>query len=400
MEYITIGDLVKTGEVEITTGPFGTQLKASEYRSEGTPVVNVKNIGFGSIVRDKLDKVGDETVQRLQRHILREGDIVFGRKGAVERHSYITEDEDGWMQGSDCIRLRVKSDSYSPRFFSYCFLTKQHRDFMISMCSHGTTMASLNQGILEQIKVPSFNLLSQENVASLLGSIDDKIETNKRINDNLELQARALHRQWITTEKERVVSLSQIADINPETYSPSYNWNFVNYLDTSSITEGVISDIQYIKPSEDKLPSRARRILRKNDIVFSTVRPNQLHYGIISNPMDNMLASTGFAVVRSRMDNIPNEIIYLALTEPSFVEQMQQLAEQSVSTFPSIRPADLDACLIPVPLKDDVGLFDDIIAIFAAIAENNEESNCLASLRDTLLPRLISGEIDVSKVAI
>ena len=138
-----------------------------------------------------------------------------------------------------------------------------------------------------------------------------------------------------------------------ETYSPKEKWSFINYLDTSSITKGVISDIQQILPAEEKLPIRARRILKKGDIVYSTVRPNQLHYGIIANPLPNMLGSTGFAVVRSKYKNIPTEIIYLAITEPAFIQQMQQLAEQSVSTFPSVRPNDIGECAIPKLTEKD-----------------------------------------------
>ena len=223
-------------------------------------------------------------------------------------------------------------------------------------------------------------------------------ESPSHINENLLQQARALFRQWFSVTSSGLYKLSDIADINPETYSPKENWSFVNYLDTSNITSGTINEVQYIIPSEENLPSRARRILRKGDVVFSTVRPNQLHYGIISNPKPNMLGSTGFAVIRSKYATMPNEIIYLALTESAFVEQMQQLAEQSVSTFPSIRPADLDACVLPEPKEDDNDFMETIKAIFNAVATNNEENQRLATLRDTLLPRLMSGELDVSSL--
>lgn len=192
--------------------------------------------------------------------------------------------------------------------------------------------------------------------------------------------------------------LSDVADINSETYSPKEEWRFINYLDTSSITDGKITEVQYILPSKGKIPSRARRILKKNDIVFSTVRPNQLHYGIISNPRPNMLGSTGFAVIHSKYAIMPNEIIYLALTEPSFINQMQQLAEQSVSTFPSIRPTDLDACILPKPKMEDNNFIAAIKSIFNTMAANDEESQQLAALRDTLLPHLISGELDISNI--
>ncbi len=207
-----------------------------------------------------------------------------------------------------------------------------------------------------------------------------------------------MFQHWVSDTPSILYKLSEVADINPETYSPKESWSFVNYLDTSSITSGRITDIQYIIPSEEKLPSRARRIIRENDVVFSTVRPNQLHYGIISLPKPNMLGSTGFVVIRSKKDSIPNEIIYLAITEPTFVEQMQQLAEQSVSTFPSIRPNDLDACIIPEPRVEDADFVCLVKSIFKTVAKNNEENERLSALRDTLLPRLMSGEIDVSSI--
>lgn len=393
-----IGKLVQEGAITIKTGPFGTQLKAAEYQETGIPVLNVKNLGYGTVNSAKLDHVGADTVERLRIHLLQQGDIVFGRKGAVDRHAYIDNESDGWMQGSDCIRLRVETDDINPRFLSYYFLTNQHKAFMISMCSHGTTMASLNQKILEQIDFPCLERNYQDKIVEILSKIDEKGRVNQKINENLLQQARALFRKWFSITSSGLYKLSDIADINPETYSPKENWSFVNYLDTSNITSGTINEVQYIIPSEEKLPSRARRILRKDDVVFSTVRPNQLHYGIISNPKPNMLGSTGFAVIRSKYETMPNEIIYLALTESAFVEQMQQLAEQSVSTFPSIRPADLDACVLPEPKEDDNNFMETIKSIFNAVAINNEENQRLATLRDTLLPRLMSGELDVSSL--
>ena len=178
-------DFVQSGEVEIRTGPFGTQLKASEYVEQGTPVLNVKNLGYSTVVKSKLDQVGPSTIERLSMHILHCGDIVFGRKGAVDRHAYISGEEEGWMQGSDCIRVRVKTEKINSRYLSYYFLTPEHRTFMISMCSHGTTMASLNQKILEMIEVPLPDRSVQDGIVSLLRMLDDKVELNQKINWNL-----------------------------------------------------------------------------------------------------------------------------------------------------------------------------------------------------------------------
>jgi len=185
MKDISIKEMIENGDVEIKTGPFGTQLKAAEYINDGTPVLNVKNLGYAQVVKDKLDHVGKETVARLSMHILKMGDVVFGRKGAVDRHAYISDHEEGWMQGSDCIRLRVLSDSINPRYLSYYFMTTKHKRFMEMMCSHGTTMASLNQKILEQIVFPYPDRDIQDQIVGVLEKIDNKIKCNEMINDNL-----------------------------------------------------------------------------------------------------------------------------------------------------------------------------------------------------------------------
>jgi len=141
--------------------------------------------------------------------------------------------------------------------------------------------------------------------------------------------ARAVYNDYL--DRGDVVSgkISEVAVINTDTYSTKEMWPFVNYLDTSNITRGVISDFQNIVEMSE-LPSRARRKVTAGDIVFSTVRPNQCHYGLISNPLDNMLVSTGFSVLHSANTSVPNEYLYLLLSSEPVVDRLQAIAEQSV----------------------------------------------------------------------
>lgn len=152
-----IGDFVESGLVDIQTGPFGTSLKASDYTEEGTPVINVRNIGYGDLRPDKLEYVPEEITDRLSVHLLREGDIVFGRKGAVDRHVLISSSQNGWMQGSDCIRLRSLSDEVCPVLLTFAFREPSHHEWMLTQCGNKATMASLNQGVISRIPaiVPS-----------------------------------------------------------------------------------------------------------------------------------------------------------------------------------------------------------------------------------------------------
>ncbi len=180
---------------ELKTGPFGTQFSASEYVSEGIPVINVKNIGYGSIIETGLDHVSKNTLGRLSEHKLKEGDIVFGRKGSVDRHCLIRREQNGWMQGSDCIRVRLTDTSVYPEFVSYYLLTDAVK-MKINNSAVGSTMASLNTDILGDIDIILPDYAEQKSIALTLGIIDKKIKNNNRINDYLEEMAKTIYDYW------------------------------------------------------------------------------------------------------------------------------------------------------------------------------------------------------------
>ncbi|MDU6735272.1 MAG: restriction endonuclease subunit S [Veillonella sp.] len=123
------------------------------------------------------------------------------------------------------------------------------------------------------------------------------------------------------------VHLGDIIKTNQSTYSPKENWKFVNYLDTGNITANRVEKIQYINTDIDKLPSRAKRKVKRDSIIYSTVRPNQLHYGIIKNQPDNFLVSTGFVVIDVNTDKAIPEYIYYVLSQNEIIEHLQAIAE-------------------------------------------------------------------------
>ncbi len=402
MEYTTISDLLKKGDVEITTGPFGTQLKASEYQPTGTPVLNVKNIGFGIVVTAKLDRVGDETVQRLQRHVLHTGDIVFGRKGAVERHAYISETEDGWMQGSDCIRLRVKSDRYNPLFLSYIFMTKSHRDFMISMCSHGTTMASLNQGILEKIVFPNISKNEQDRIVSALLAIDNKIKINQHINDNLEQQAAAVFCDIFIDHADPLWKAGTVADLGtivggstPSKAKPEYyTANGIAWITPKDLS---VDKSKFISHGADDitelgLKNSSAVIMPKGTVLFSSRAP----IGYIAIADGDVTTNQGFKSVVPKA-NVGTAFVYYFLKNA--LPTIESMA--SGSTFKEISGSAMKS--VPAIIPDDSTLleFSDFCAPLFGQQRTIERQNLkLAKLRDLLLPKLMSGEIDVSSIAV
>lgn len=192
----TVGDFVEAGVADIQTGPFGTQLKASEYTADGTPVINVRNVGFGELRPEKLEYLPESKVNALRVHVLEDRDIVFGRKGAVERHLFVQKEQVGWVQGSDCIRLRFTGDQVVPQFISYAFRLRPHQDWMLAQCGNKATMPSLNQDVIKRIPLRVPDEITQKTIVSKLSAYDDLIENNQRRIALLEEAARLLYREW------------------------------------------------------------------------------------------------------------------------------------------------------------------------------------------------------------
>ena len=150
-------------------------------------------------------------------------------------------------------------------------------------------------------------------------------------------------------EEWKECKLGDICKSNIHSYSEKDNWSFVNYLDTGNITENKISDIQFIDLSSESLPSRARRKVQLNDIIYSTVRPNQKHFGIIKNQPENFLVSTGFAVLHINKTIADPNFIFYNLIQNEDTESLHAIAEQTTSAYPAIKPSDIENLSIKLP---------------------------------------------------
>ena len=177
----------------------------------------------------------------------------------------------------------------------------------------------------------------------------------------------------------REATLGECAEFNDATYSPNEGWPFINYLDTGNITANCVDEVQHLDPSNDKIPSRARRKVKVGDIVYSTVRPNQRHYGLLKNVPENFLASTGFAVLRGKEDIADTGFLYQYLTQDHIVDYLHSIAENSTSAYPSIRPSDLEHLTLPLPplpeqraIAHVLGTLDDKIELNRRMSETLE----------------------------
>jgi type I restriction enzyme S subunit len=176
--------------------------------------------------------------------------------------------------------------------------------------------------------------------------------------------------------------IGDICKTNRQTYSVSEKWPFVNYLDTGNITENRINVIQNIVTDQDTLPSRARRKVTVDDILYSTVRPNQRHYGILKEVLPNMLVSTGFAVITTDKAVADSNFLYYYLSQNDIVDGLHAIGEQSVSAYPSIKPSDIEGLeLMLPPLAEQVEIGRTLRALDDKIENNRKINHHLASPR-------------------
>ena len=173
----------------------------------------------------------------------------------------------------------------------------------------------------------------------------------------------------------RTVKVRDLVKTNVSSYSKSDKWEFVNYLDTGNITANSIDAIQKIDLATEKLPSRAKRKVCLKDIVYSTVRPNQRHYGIIKSIPENFLVSTGFAVLHANSEKVNPDYLYFLLSKNDIVDSLHAIAEQSVSAYPSLKPSDIENLEITIPDLDTQNKIASVLMSIAAKIEKNNEIN-------------------------
>ena len=173
--------------------------------------------------------------------------------------------------------------------------------------------------------------------------------------------------------------ICEIADINSNNLSKNDRLDFINYLDTANLNEGIIDEVQYLKTGIDKVPSRAKRKVETNDILISTVRPNQKHYGIIKTKKENLIVSTGFAVLRAKKHIVSPDYLYKFLIQSDITNYLQSIGEGSTSTFPAVKPSvigDLEINLPPLPeqkaIANILSSLDEKIEINNKINQNLE----------------------------
>lgn len=238
----------------------------------------------------------------------------------------------------------------------------------------------------------------QRKIVAEYETLSKRIRLNEQMITRLEETAQTLYRKMFVDgiDKENLPegwrrgTLGEICEVNTDNISSKNNIKLLSYLDSSSVTQNVFDRYQIFNYVKDEIPSRAKRKVRYNDIIYSTVRPNLKHYGIIKDNVENVVVSTAFAVIRSCCDYISNELLYLILTENKNTELLQGIAEMSKATYPSITPEDIMNLKVLIPMKSmELNDIDKGVKhCFNSIYFKHQENNKLKDLQFLLLAKM------------
>ena len=375
---------------DIQTGPFGSQLHKEDYVAIGTPIVTVEHLGNRVFTEQNLPMVSDADRDRLKKYVLKEGDIVFSRVGSVDRCSYVDAKHDGWMFSGRCLRVRP-NDELDAMFLYYYFCLEETKQFVRNIAV-GATMPSINTKLLGEVPINFPCLGKQKKIATLLSAIDDKIENNSKINDNLQQQAMALYASMFLDNPALETTAGTLKDIADITMGQSPSGSSYNEDGNGEVFYQGRAEFGYRFPTRRLYTTEPKRMAEAGDVLLSVRAP----VGDLNVAYERCCIGRGLGAIHGR-NGYQSFVLYTMFA----LRPQLDVYNGEGTVFGSINRNALNDMPIDIPSEDAIAAFEAVVRPMDDMIRSNYEENCrLQELRDSLLPRLMSGEVDVSDIEI
>jgi type I restriction enzyme, S subunit len=416
---------------KVCLGIFDCPHSTPVLAAEGPYLARSQDIRSGVFRAEQAARVTEGTYQdRVGRAAPVHGDLLYSREGT---YFGIAAEVPSGMR--ICLGQRMVLIRPDPRVLNFrllrfwlnCPVLSEH----IYGHRDGTVAERLNLPTIRGLPVPIPPLDEQQVIGTLLGTLDDKNDLNRRMNETLEAIAQSLFRSWfvdfdpVRAKQEgnhppgldaataalfpdsfvdsplgpipkgwRSTTIGQVAGVNEAALGAGYPHEKIRYIDISSVSEGQLGDVT--EHTLGEAPSRARRLVRHGDTIWSCVRPNRRSFLFIHRPAENLVVSTGFAVMTPKA--VPPSFLYSWTTTSEFVDYLTANADGSA--YPAVRADHFSCAGVLLAESRVLNRFEEIAGpLRDKIAANERQSRSLAALRDALLPKLLSGEIRVGDLA-
>lgn len=357
---------------DIQTGPFGSQLHKEDYVETGTPIVTVEHLGNRVFTEQNLPRVSDSDKARLIKYTLSTGDIVFSRVGSVDRCSYVDKSHDGWMFSGRCLRVRP-TELVDSLYLYYYFCLEETKQFVRNIAV-GATMPSINTKLLGEVEIALPDLNNQKRIAAVLSSLDDKIENNQKLNDNLQQQAQAIYSSMFIDNPDPAWSHGHLSDLITVKYGKDHK----KLADGIYPVYGSGGIMRYV---ERPLYNKESVLIPRKGTLNNVMYVNQPFWSV-----DTMFYT------EMKLPNVAKFVYH-------FVKAKDLASMNAGSAVPSMTTDILNAMEVVIPSASALEEFESLVApMYEAMEANDVQSKALSQMRDTLLPKLMSGAIDVSDV--
>lgn len=404
----SLGELVDADGGILQTGPFGSQLHQSDYVSDGIPVIMPKDIVGGRVDSASVAKVSDDTSLRLSRHQLKPRSIVLPRRGEITKRAFIRQEQAGWLCGTGCLQIALNGGELLPEYL-YHYMDLPEVAGWLEQHAVGTTMLNLSAGIVADLPVRYPDVPVQRRIADILSAYDDLIENNRRRMALLEKAAQMVYQEWFVRLRFPGHQKTQIVDGVPE------GWERKSVKDIGEVVTG-------------KTPSTAQSVNYGGSIPF--VKTPDMHGNVFTTEtgirlsergadtqknkfvppgsvMVSCIGTIGVVAIASELCQTNQQINTLVPTDSldayyCFLTLRGQKAAMEAlgggATMPNINKSKFEGLVVVWPQEAVRRAFSDVCErVFSQILNLQLQNALLQKARDILLPRLMSGEIEVSE---
>lgn len=362
---------------DIAAGPFGSNLKVECFVPYGFPIIDGANLK-GYKVTDNLTKfVTEEKARFLSRSIARRGDVVVTISGTLGQIAYIPEDSmfEEYLCSQRQFRVSFDTSQVYVPYLVFYFHTFEGQNKILSFANQ-TGVPALSQPLknFKKIRLCLPDYPTQKKIASIIEAFNDKIECNQKINDNLQQQAQAIYTSMFINSADPAWKQGHLSDLITVKYGKDHK----KLSDGCYPVYGSGGIMRYVeRPLYDKESVLIPRKGTLNNVIYV----NQPFWSV-----DTMFYT------EMRLPNVAKYVFH-------FIKSKDLASMNAGSAVPSMTTDILNAIEVAIPSAQDLEKFETLVSpLYRAVQKNNIQSAKLAELRDTLLPKLMSGELDVANI--
>lgn len=381
-----ISDLIS----EIAMGPFGSNIKVDCFVDHGIPVLNGSNLDGFELKEDSFRFVTEEKADSLKRSNAYRGDVVITHRGTLGQISYIpvTSQYDRYVISQSQFRIRC-NEKILPEYLVYYFHTKVGQYQLLSNASQvGVPALARPTSTFQQLEIVIPEIEIQKKIVNILNALQSKIKINQKINENLERQAQAIFESWFTDKKEVNGCLADICQYSKEKVAVS-SLDLDCYYSTENMLPGKAGATQAAS-----LPTTAHTIkCNVGNVLISNIRP---YFKKIVYCYADCGCSTDVLCFAPKKQELSAYLFFLLYAD-SFFDFM--VAGSKGTKMPRGDKQQIMMYPVYVPSDEELTDFNSFAQpTLKQVQLNREENKRLIALRDTLLPKLMSGELDVSSL--